>query len=439
MAEANAAEGSAKKPGSLDRFLRIFSDVRAGEGATAILASPGGAEIASYAAAGQAVLLMGFVPFYSWFSSKVDRRTLILSVGVFFFACVELFSFAAAIDLPYIGVIFYIWIGIFSLSTIAQFWAFANDLYTKEEGSRLFPVIGIGATAGSPIGAILVAKELYAAKLPTWLILQAAAALLALHVILSLVVHARESKRVTQKEKKQEPLSKKGGFSLVFKSRYLISMAVLFLVLNIVNSLGEYMFRSELTASVPAELDRLGLTALPDTSPEVKAAKDVYLGGFSASYQGITAIIAVIVQMLLVSRIVKIAGIRGIVLLLPLVSLMSYSVIAALGGLAVIRWAKTAENATDYSVMNTGRAMLWLPTSREEKYKAKQAIDTFFVRFGDVIAGGLVFLATKQLALTIRQISLVNIALVAVWIFVAVLVLREHQKLASEAEERTAA
>ena len=59
----------------------------------------------------------------------------------------------------------------------------------------------------------------------------------------------------------------------------------------------------------------------------------------------------------------------------------------ALGAtLGVVRWIKTAENSTDYSVMNTAKQLLWLPTSREEKYKAKQAVDSFFVRFGDLLA-----------------------------------------------------
>ncbi len=56
-----------------------------------------------------------------------------------------------------------------------------------------------------------------------------------------------------------------------------------------------------------------------------------------------------------------------------------------------MRWIKTAENATDYSIMNTARQLLWLPTTREEKYKAKQAIDTFFVRGGDVLSAAVVY------------------------------------------------
>src|SRR6267142_4773567 len=125
----------------LDRSLSVFTDVRAGEGATAVLMlvnifmlltcysviktvrEPlillgGGAEVRSYAAAGQAVMLMGFVPFYSWFASRVDRVKLLVGVTLFFVGNIELFSLAVAARVPYVGVAFFIWVGIFNISLI---------------------------------------------------------------------------------------------------------------------------------------------------------------------------------------------------------------------------------------------------------------------------------------------------------------------------------
>src|SRR5215510_3518032 len=162
----------------LDRALSLFTDVRAGEGATAVLMMVniflllicysviktvreplillgGGAEVRSYAAAGQAVLLMGFVPLYSWFASRVNRARLLVGVSLFFVACIELFALAVAGRMPYVGVAFFIWVGIFNMSLVAQFWSFANDIYTKEAGDRLFPIIVIGMTAGAPIGSFV--------------------------------------------------------------------------------------------------------------------------------------------------------------------------------------------------------------------------------------------------------------------------------------------
>jgi AAA family ATP:ADP antiporter len=98
----------------------------------------GGAEVRSYAAAGQALLLMAFVPLYSWFASRVDRAKLLVGLTLFFIACVELFALAVAAGVPYVGVAFFIWVGIFNVSLVAQFWSFANDIYSKEAGSACF-------------------------------------------------------------------------------------------------------------------------------------------------------------------------------------------------------------------------------------------------------------------------------------------------------------
>jgi len=116
------------------------------------------------------------------------------------------------------------------------------------------------------------------------------------------------------------------------------------------------------------------------------------------------------------------------------VALGGNALIAAGAGIGVIRWAKMSENAADYSVMNTGRQMLWLPTKREEKYKAKQAIDTFFVRTGDLLAALVVFLGTHVMALGVPGFAWANIAVVLVAIGVAVMLVRENRRLAASPE-----
>jgi len=153
----------------IDRALSLFTEVRNGEGALALLMllnvflllicysviktvrEPlillgGGAELRSYAAAGQALVLIGFVPLYSWLASRVDRTKLLVGVTLFFVACIELFAVAVTQHVPYVGVAFFIWVGIFNISLVAQFWSFANDIYTKDTADRLFPVIVIGMT-----------------------------------------------------------------------------------------------------------------------------------------------------------------------------------------------------------------------------------------------------------------------------------------------------
>src|SRR5215471_20675607 len=122
----------ASRPSALERLLSAFTDVRPGEGFTAVLMlvniflllvcysviktvrEPlillgGGAELRSYAAAGQAVVLIGFVPLYSWLASRVDRTKLLVGVTLFFVACIELFAIAVTQRVPYVGVAFFIW------------------------------------------------------------------------------------------------------------------------------------------------------------------------------------------------------------------------------------------------------------------------------------------------------------------------------------------
>ena len=101
-----------------------------------------------------------------------------------------------------------------------------------------------------------------------------------------------------------------------------------------------------------------------------------------------------------------------------------------------MRWIKTAENATDYSIMNTARQLLWLPTTREEKYNAKQAIDTFFVRAGDLLAAGIVFLGVHGLGFGVRGFSAANVAIVLIAIGVGVALLREYGRLTQAAPAR---
>ena len=119
-----------------------------------ILNQPGGAEIKSYAYAAQAGLLFLLVPLYGSLASRLPRRRLINVVTALFIACLPVFYGLAERGAP-IGVVFFLWIGVFSLMVIAQFWAYANDVYTPDEGKRLFAVIAFGASIGAVAGSWL--------------------------------------------------------------------------------------------------------------------------------------------------------------------------------------------------------------------------------------------------------------------------------------------
>jgi len=221
-----------------------------------------------------------------------------------------------------------------------------------------------------------------------------------------------------------EVLAPGGAFALVFRSEYLLLIGGLMILLNVVNTTGEYLVAQLLTNQA---------SVLGAANPSFNA--QAYIGSFYGNYQFWVNVVALLLQAFVASRLVKLQGLRGVLLALPLIALGGYAVIAAGVSFAVVRWIKTLENATDYSIMNTARQMLWLPTSREEKYKAKQAIDTFFVRSGDLISAGIVFLGASVLQLSISTFALVNVAIVLVWLAVARLVLKRHQALVQRRAE----
>ena len=428
-------EGREEK-GWIDRLLSVFTEVRAGEGTTAVLMllniflllicysiikivrEPlillgGGAEVRSYAAAGQALVLMAFVPFYGWFASRVDRVRLLVGVTLFFVINIELFALAVAARMPFVGVAFFIWVGIFNISLIAQFWSFANDIYSKEAGDRLFPIIVIGMTAGAPLGS-LIAGELFGLGFTPQVILQISAVLLLATLGLYLVITRREARAA---KAPTAPLAAGGGFELVFRSPYLRLIALLIVLLNVVNTTGEYLIARMLTAHA---------TSLAAGNPGFNT--QAYIGSFVGGYQFWVNVVALVLQAFVASRLVKFFGLRGALLALPLIALGGYSLIAAGAGFAIVRWVKTAENATDYSIMNTARQLLWLPTTREEKYKAKQAIDTFFTRGGDVVSAAVVYFGAMRLG--VAGFAAVNVVLVIVWLVVALRILQHHRALA---------
>jgi ATP:ADP antiporter, AAA family len=127
-----------------------------------------------------------------------------------------------------------------------------------------------------------------------------------------------------------------------------------------------------------------------------------------------------VLQMFVVSRVFKFLGVGKSLFLHPLVAMAGYLMLIVSPSLGVMRWLKVADNSIDYSLGNTTKQALWLPTSREAKYKAKQAVDSFFVRTGDVIQAALVF-AGERLSLLVPAFAAVSLVLVGLWLGVVML------------------
>ncbi|MDX1980851.1 MAG: Npt1/Npt2 family nucleotide transporter [Bryobacteraceae bacterium] len=427
-----------KPKGPLEKFLSIFADVRAGEGFSvlvlainvflllfayyllktvreALILSEGGATVKSYSAAAQALVLIAMVPVYGWLGSKVVRIRLLTGLTLFFVMNLAVFAIIGATGAQ-LGVAFYIWVGVFNVFAISQFWAFANDLYTEAQGKRLFPFIGVGSSLGAWLGARAAAELVKAYQLTPFALMWIGAGLLLVCVGLTWLVNRRESRAGTSEmaQHADKALGAQDGFKLIFSSRYLTLIAVLIVLLNIVNSCGEFLLGNVVTEQA---------AALPD-----RAAKQRFIGEFYGNFFSWVNAASALMQMFVVSRLFQAIGVRGSLFVLPSIAMVSYSVLAVAPLLAVVRVAKIFENSTDYSVQNTVRQALFLPTSREAKYKAKAAIDTFFMRFGDVLQAGVVKVGT-EIGAGLAGFAWFNVALTLGWLWIAARLSREHRRL----------
>ena len=429
----------------LERALNLFTEVRRGEAASAlilalnifliltayyilkpvrealILSGAGGAEIKSYVAAGQVLLLLGAVPLYARLAGRWPRRALINRVTWFFAGCLALFYLLALAGAP-VAIAFYLWVGIFNLMVPAQFWAFANDIYTPEAGKRLFVIVAFGASVGAVFGSFVTG--LLIEPLGVYQLLLVSGGVLLASLVLTNLVDSREKGPAvgggSEQPAPEETLGKSGAFQLVLKNRYLLLIALLMLFLNWVNTTGEYILGRTVKETA---------TALLAASSAGTFDEEAFIGHFYADFFTIVNIAGLLLQLFVVSRVLKYLGVRAAIFVLPLIALGGYLIAVFYPLLTMVRWVKTAENATDYSLQNTVRQVLFLPTTREQKYKAKQAIDTFFVRSGDVLSAALVFVGTAVLTLSTQQFAMINILLVCVWLTLAFLIGKEHRKL----------
>src|SRR5262245_29222398 len=206
-----------------------------------LILTQGGAAIKAYSSAGQALLLLGLVPAFGAIASRVNRIHLIRGVTLFFVFNIGAFFAAGTFGLP-IAVPFFLWVGIFNVMVIAQFWAFANDLFTPEQGKRLFPIVGLGSSLGAWLGSVYAGDVIRATgPLPLMLI---AASVLTLCTVVASVIERGQSRTHEPNSAAEavQPLENVGGFTLIRQQRYLTLIALMVVLLNIVNTSGEYLF-----------------------------------------------------------------------------------------------------------------------------------------------------------------------------------------------------
>ena len=377
----------------------------------ALILTQGGAEFRSYAVAVQALLLVIIVPAYSAWVRRIEARRIYLLVNAFFVSHLLLFCLASLAGWR-IGFAFFVWGSLFSVMAVTQFWAFATDLFSVNSGERLFGLIAVGVSAGAFAGAQL-ATALFDAIGPHGLMLASAATL---SVAVALAARARAA--IPDEPRGGErgvPATGHwlGGFAVIARSRYLVTIAALVVLLNWITSAGDFVLTSWL-------VDIAGR--------EAPGAEQAYIGRFMGRYCATVTLVGFLVQLLLVSRIIQFAGLARALLVTPVAFVAGYLVVGIVPAFLLLQSVLVIQRSFDYSLLNTTRNALLLPMGREAKYQAKTAIDTFFFRAGDLLASGSVVLGTRLLEDARVQLVWLIVVLSLTMMAVAWLVGREYAR-----------
>ncbi|MEN8761791.1 MAG: Npt1/Npt2 family nucleotide transporter [Thiogranum sp.] len=443
-----------------ERFLGLFTEVRSGEGTTALLmfanvflillayyfvkplregwiaiSDIGGLskmEVKAYSSFAQSLVLLFVVGWYSSLAGRWDRVTLITRATLFCISNLVIFWFLQPgyffEALPLSGIVFYVWVGMFGVFVVAQFWTFCADIYTDERGKRMLPMIAIGATSGAASGSWIVSQLVDSGMVETEELLLLATVPLFVSIVLTKIVDGREARAVSPPAGQAQQEEGAGflfsGARLILISRFLLAAALVTLLTNWVNTNGENLLFRVVQETLAERAVEDGVTDSLAVLEFTRDGTTIFYGNFFFWVN----IVALLLQAFVASRLLKYGGFATIALILPVIALLSYTAMALLPVLAIVKMMKVAENATDYSINNTARHVLWLPVSSEMKFRGKPSIDTLYVRLGDGLAAVTVLVGVHVLAMSTQSFFVFNVSLVICWLAFTIMLIREHRK-----------
>ncbi len=354
---------------------------------------------------------------FTWLANRFRRQQLTLIFVAFFLASYVLFSFEVRSPGPAGVWSFYLFGDLFSTLMVATFFAFLNDSVTPDAAKRLYGMIGVGGVLGGVFGANFVALFITEVERAQWLWICFAIGLLIATVALSagrIVDRNPPPEREEEEQPKQdEPSAARNpaveGAWLVSRSSYLLAIVTIVGIYEIVSTILDFQFTSTVThfLSGPAIGEQLSLVF------------------------AITNSVAFLVQLLLTGFVMSRLGVHVALLVLPLAILAASVGFTALPILWLGCLLNTADNGFSYSINQSAKESLYVPTTKDEKYKAKAFIDMFVQRFAKALAV-FVSLAITTIFVefsSIRWLSAVTIPLVVVWIFAALYAGRRFREM----------
>ena len=345
---------------------------------------------------------------FTWLVRRFRRQQLTFIFTGFFVASYVAFTFV--IDTPGQLTVwsFYLFGDLFSTLMVATFFAFLNDSVTPDAAKRLYGLVGLGGVTGGVFGTYTVAAFIGEIERAQWLwicfgigLLIAAVAFAAGRLVDRHPPPEIEPEPEPEGEKRQVGTGNPAieGASLVFRSSYLLSIVAIVGLYEIVSTILDFQFTSTIAHFLQGPA----------------------IGEQFATVFAITNTVAMLVQLLLTSFVMTRLGVGVALLVLPVAMLAASAGFTALPILWVGSLLNTADNAFSYSINQSAKESLYVPTTKDEKYKAKAFIDMFVQRFAKAIAVvvSLGITAVFVEFATIRWLSAVTIPLIILWVFAA--------------------
>lgn len=353
-----------------------------------------------YLFTGTLLATLALQPLSASLVARIPVRRFIPIVYRCFGACL-LFFIAALTWWPnsdkWLAPVFFIWTSVFNLFVVSVFWGFVSDTFRSEQGKRLYGFISVGGTVGAIAGSAITAAF---AKLVGMTVLLCISVVL-LEIAVQCVRRFPPSFRADTREREDANRAVGGGvltgITHVFASPYLI-MICLFMMMFTIGTTVLYFQQAEIVKANFS--DRNAQTA------------------FLARIDLIVQLLTVISQLFLTGRMIKWLGVGITLAVLPLMSVIGFTTLGMIPTLSVFVVFQVLRRAGNYGFASPTREVLFTVVTPEDKYKAKNFIDTFVYRSGDQI-GAWSYALLSGAGLAVSSISLIAAPLSGVWLGVA--------------------
>jgi ATP:ADP antiporter, AAA family len=322
------------------------------------------------------------------------------------------FHFADGAGAVWVGRIFFIWVSAFNLFVISMFWQLNVDVFSPEQGQRLFGLIAAGATLGAIVGSGVTAS--LARHVPPTVLLLGATGLLELAVF-SAGRLSRLSASLDRRPRAEAAEAPIGGGVLagvthIVRSPYLLNVGIFLLLFSITST---FLYFEQAAIVGGAFRDRAAQTA------------------FFATVDLLVNLLTLIVQLFLTARVVLVLGVALTLGVLPALTIVGFGVLTVAPTVMAIAVFQVVRRAADYAIARPARELLYTVAAREDRYKAKSFIDTVIYRTGDQVGAWSVALL-QALGLGAAQVSFAAIPLAALWLVNALWLGRRQERLAAE-------